>query len=318
MAIETDARFAAGDHVVHFFDTDESLAHLVAGYLSAAVLDGDSAVIVATPGHRELFQAALATAGVDLDAAVRDGRLLMRDAADSLSRFSAGGSLDADEFDRVVGGLIREAGAWGRPVRAYGEMVALLWATGDVTGAMELEALWNQLGQTVPFSLFCAYPQSLFVDSRGAEAFAEVCHLHSGVVGGAPAAPGAEVTRRFARTPQAPGLARRFVCQTLHRWDRDDLRDDAALVVAELATNAIVHAGSDVAVGLVRLGGGVRVIVGDTSEIAPIVRATDATAFNGRGVCMVGAIARRWGHDAVDGGKLVWVDLGTVTESRVV
>jgi hypothetical protein len=114
----------------------------------------------------------------------------------------------------------------------------------------ELEGLWNQLGETVPFSLFCAYPQRLFVDSPEAGAFAEVCHLHSGMVerrqrrqvrrwpGGSP-----EHLRRPDSSVDSCGRHRSVGAG-------DDLRDDAALVVAELATNAIVHAGSDVAVRL--------------------------------------------------------------------
>jgi hypothetical protein len=44
--------------------------------------------------------------------------------------------VDTDAFDEVVGGLVREASASGRPVRAYGEMVAVLWAAGDVAAAI--------------------------------------------------------------------------------------------------------------------------------------------------------------------------------------
>lgn len=316
MAIDSPERFAAGDHLVHFFDTDESLVGVVAGYLSSAVLGGDAAVIVVAPGHRELFQAALAAAGVDVGAAMADGRLVVRDAADTMAAFVADGRVDARVFDEVVGGLIRDAYASGRPVRAYGEMVALLWAAGDVTAAMDLEGLWNRLGETVPFSLFCAYPQRLFADSPKAGAFAQVCRLHSGVVGAAPTSADAEVTRRFARTPHAPKHARWFVSETLNSWDRSDLRDDVALVVAELATNAVVHGRSDVAVGLLRRDGGVRIIVGDTSAAPPVPRGGDATAFDGRGLAMISAIGRAWGHQVVEGGKLIWVDVATVSEIR--
>lgn len=312
-----DAPSPDGGHRVHFFDSDESLAVAVAGHLGAALLDGESAVVLATPDHRELITAVLTAAGVDVHAGRADGRLLLHDAAGTLARISAGGAIDAGAFDEVVGGLIRRAAASGRPVRAYGEMVALLWDAGDVAGAMGLERLWNRLRATYPFSLFCAYPSSLFSHPLAAEAFPEVCHLHSGVTGGAPAATGSEVMRRFAASPRTPRLARGFVADTLEEWGWEDLADDALLAVTELATNAVVHAMSDVSVALGRVSGGmVRLVVGDRSAKPPALTGAGLTALGGRGLRMIDEIARCWGHDIVDGGKLVWVDLSRSSGNR--
>lgn len=74
------------------------------------------------------------------------GSWLALDAAATLCRFTSGGTPDAAGFDREVGGLIRQAARDGRAVRAFGEMVALLWDAGLVTAAVELEAMWNDLG----------------------------------------------------------------------------------------------------------------------------------------------------------------------------
>lgn len=51
-------------------------------------------------------------------------------------------------------------------VRAYGEMVALLWDEGNATGALRLEELWDELQRETEFSLLCAYPE----DALGGEA----------------------------------------------------------------------------------------------------------------------------------------------------
>ena len=307
----TDAPSPDGGHRVHFFDSDESLAGAVAGHLGAAVAGGESAVVIATPDHGKLITTVLTAAGVDVAAAVEDGNILLHDAAATLARLTVDGSVDAGAFDETVGDLVRTASATGRPVRAYGEMVALLWDAGDVTGAMDLERLWIRLRATLPFSLFCAYPSHLFRHPSAAESFSEVCHLHSGVTGGAPAAAGSEVTRRFASSGRTPRLARSFVADTLEGWGRQDVADDALLAVTELTTNAVVHAMSDVFVGLGRAGGGmVRLVVGDRSAAPPALAGTDLTALGGRGLRMIEEIAGCWGHDIVDGGKLVWVDLG--------
>ena len=301
---------SAGGHRVHFFDNEESLAGAVADHLAPGVANGESAVVFATPDHRELIRAVLAAAGIDVAGAVDGGRLLLRDAAEMLARLTGGGSVDAVAFDEVVGGIVREAVARGRPIRAYGEMVALQWEAGDVIGAMDLERLWSRLGATLPFSLLCAYPSHLFGEPSAAEAFPEVCHLHSAVTGGAPAAAGSEVAHRFPASARTPRLARNFVAATLEGWDQAALADDALLAVTELTTNAVVHAMSDVFVGLSRSVEGVRLVVGDRSTAPPVPGRNSPTALGGRGLRMIEQIAGHWGHETVDGGKLVWVDLG--------
>ena len=99
-----------------------------------------------------------------------------------LARFSSGGSVDAEAFFAVVGTVVRQAVATGRPVRAYGEMVALLWNDGYVAAAIELETLWNELGRQVPFSLYCTYPRVQVSPEGRSQALQDVCHLHSSVV----------------------------------------------------------------------------------------------------------------------------------------
>ena len=309
MPVEPAVRLADGDHVVQFYRHDEELVGVVGGYLAAAVLDGDAVIVIATPDHGDAFRQAVVAAGVDVTAARGEGRLAVLDATATLSAFMVDGTPDPDAFDAVVGALVRRYGQGGRPVRAYGEMVALLWDAGNVAGAVELEALWNGLADRVPFSLFCAYPTHMVDDPGVSDAFADVCHLHTEVVAGAPMQAGAEATRRFVGTPHAPRSARRFVAETLQRWGRDDLVADGLIVAAELVTNAVLHASADVTVALSRHGDAVQLTVGDSSPHAPMPRRAGSSSLGGRGLLLVGAIAGRWGHRHVDGGKLVWAEL---------
>jgi hypothetical protein len=145
----------AGGHVVQFCGGDRELAASVGGYLAGGIAAGDSVVVVATHPHRLAFEAELRAAGVDAGAAGASGRLLMLDSADRLQGFLAGGRLDHDHFEAAVGGLVRQVASAGRLVRIYAEMVALLWDGGQVTLALELEELWNDLGSRSR-SLCCA------------------------------------------------------------------------------------------------------------------------------------------------------------------
>lgn len=298
------------DHVVHFFETEGALGDAVSAYLTASVLGGDGVVIIATEPHRQRFRRGLAAAGIDVEKTEGSGRLRILDASEMLALFRSGCGLDQARFDRVMGGLLDEVAATGRRVRIYGEMVALLWADGAVSDAMDLERLWNEIGERTPFSLFCAYPAGLFDRQPASSSFAEVCQLHSDVVAGAPVPGDVETVRRFPRSPHAAALARRFVRETLEAWSIPaEAFEDTLLVTSELVTNAVVHAGSDVAIGLARRPGQVRVSVSDRSGTAPRTRGETPGSLDGRGIRMVGAIASGWGVSQLDGGKAVWAEV---------
>ena len=303
---------ALADHRVHFFDTDDGLVAAVGSYLTAAVLEGDGVVIIATPAHRARFEQSLVGAGIDVDVVRDGGRLQMLDAAETLASFRTDGRLDGAAFEALVGDLVRGTAETGRHVRAYGEMVALLWEAGDVAAAIELERLWNRLGEHLTFALFCAYPLHLFADSATATSFAEVCQLHTEVVEGAPTPADFEVMRRFPRSTQTPRLARQFACDTLRTWSiAPELLADAVLVLSELVTNAVRHAWSDVAVGIDRTGDGIRITVSDACGDPPVASQLVPDALGGRGLAMVDALTQAWGYEFVGTGKMVWADLNS-------
>jgi hypothetical protein len=170
------------------------------------------------------------------------------DADETLRRFLIDGRPDARLFDQVVGGLVRAAVASGRPVCAYGEMVARLWDEGRVNSAIELEALRNHLGLRVPFSLFCSYPSAAMTRADHAELLSQVCCSHTAVVGGGPQL---RSIKRFDLSADAPRASRRFVIETLAGLDCKPLIDEAALVVTELAANAVLQRGSSEHAGAV-------------------------------------------------------------------
>jgi DcmR-like sensory protein len=296
----------AGQHVVQFYGHDEELAERVADYLLGALDNGGVAIVIATPEHQRGFGTRLAQAGSDLAEARDRGAYLALDADETLRALMAADRLDSAAFDRVIGTLIKQAGAGGRAVRAYGELVALLWDNGLVNDAAQLEAMWDELGRRHPFSLFCGYRADSV--TREIDAFAEVCRLHGEIIGPAAAAgPGAPaVTRTFAFSRDAPAAARHFTVATLRAWGAGDFADDAALAVTELAANAIVHAHSRFTVILSARDDLLRISVRDTSPL-PAAELRPAP-LHGLGV--VDALASRWGVESFGpAGKTVWADL---------
>jgi hypothetical protein len=299
-----------GRHVVQFYGHDEELAERVVGYLLEALGGGGVAVVIATPEHRREFEDRLRKAGANLAAARDSGEYLTLDAGETVRELMDAGQVDGAAFDRVIGGLVRQAGTGGRPVRLYGEMVALLWDDGLVNAAIELEAMWVELGRTHSFSLFCSYPAGSVTGVGYLDAFAAVCRLHREVVGlspAEPAGPGAVRTYPFSR--DAPAVARHFTVGTLHDWGAGDIADDAALVVTELAANAVVHAHSAFTVLLSAHSDLVRISVRDASPVSGAPGAALAPApLHGLGA--VDALASRWGVESLgNAGKTVWVEL---------
>jgi anti-sigma regulatory factor (Ser/Thr protein kinase) len=298
--------------VVQFYRRDDELLARIGAYVAGGLRADGAAVVVASARHRAALEGALSAHGVDLAGGRAAGLLYVADAEEVLGRFLVEGQPDPRRFLDVASQLINEAGAGGRPVYVYGEMVAVLWEAGLLNSAIALEALWNELRSELAFSLFCAYPAGLVAGDHNRAALAEVCVMHSGVIGAPPPPnhPTGELTMVFPAAAETPRAARHFVVDTLHAWGAEGcLIDKAALVVTELTTNALTHAGS---VSKVRLGASrdaVRIAVEDTAAVLPVRRSPSSLASSGRGLALVAALSQRWGADLLDEGKVVWAEL---------
>ncbi len=243
----------ANEHVVNFYDSDNDLVLAVGRYIADGLALDDIVVVIATRAHRHALRGWLQRHEVDVSAKTLDGSYVALDAADTLAAFMVDGHPDKERFALAIEPYMREAACDGRDLRAFGEMVAVLWDEGNVTGAVELEALWNELAERHTFSLYCAYPATSLAGSAELQAAANVCSHHSAVI--SPASyvfRGADETglrnrewsETFLPTAEAVGAARRFVARALLSWGCDDLIADTTVIVSELATNAVLHAGS--------------------------------------------------------------------------
>jgi anti-sigma regulatory factor (Ser/Thr protein kinase) len=111
------------------------------------------------------------------------------------------------------------------------------------------------------------------------------------------------------------------VADTLGPWADVDLVDAAELLVTELVTNAVVHAGTRARVLIITAGdrSDVRIEVHDDAYEPPRIGGFDPDAVSGRGLALVDAISDRWGIEP-DGparpGKRVWFELRVRTPER--
>ncbi|WPP32690.1 ATP-binding protein [Streptomyces sp. CL7] len=129
-------------------------------------------------------------------------------------------------------------------------------------------------------------------------------------------------TQRFSSTPRGARLARRLALHQLDAWGvphGSEASDTAALLVAELAANAVTHGrvpGRDFEVTVKLLGRTVRIEVSDTrGELRPPTPdaprpAAGPLAETGRGLLLVEALADRWEVlDRLPVGKTVAAEL---------
>jgi anti-sigma regulatory factor (Ser/Thr protein kinase) len=114
----------------------------------------------------------------------------------------------------------------------------------------------------------------------------------------------------LASSTRAPRQARRAIIELLTRSGRTDRAGDAALLVSELVTNAVRHAGGPISVSATYLDATLRVEVHDTDQHPlPNLRKPSASDKTGRGLHLVDLLADRWAITPTSDGKTIWFEL---------
>jgi hypothetical protein len=171
-----------GDHFVQLYQDKSFLADAVAEYVGAGLREGEAAVVIAMPAHTQMFLRALESQGLFPQQAIRRGQLRLLDAKETLAQFMTHGSCDWQAFHQVCGGVIAEMRLQYPTVRAYGEMVDVLWQDGMRDEALKLEEFWHRLGKLQTFSLLCAYQIDNLDSNAYGGALECVCKAHTHLI----------------------------------------------------------------------------------------------------------------------------------------
>jgi len=181
-AMSRSSRPSGHFHAVRFYDSPGSLCRIVAAFLADGLAANQPALVIATPEHRAGIVETLRALNLDADGLQVSGDLLVLDAEATLARFMVDGMPDPVRFKAVGGELIEHAcrGRRDCTVRAYGEMVDVLWKQGQSVAAVRLEMFWNRLADTRDFSLLCGYAMGNFYKGSQQD---DIRALHTHVVG---------------------------------------------------------------------------------------------------------------------------------------
>lgn len=114
-------------------------------------------------------------------------------------------------------------------------------------------------------------------------------------------------SRSFPRRAESVPTARHFVAELISGTSKD-IGERVAVMVSELATNAIQHGRTDFDVRVETNDQSIRVEITDSGAGQPTVQSAGAEELSGRGLRIVDVLADSWGvqPSTTGAGKSVW------------
>jgi hypothetical protein len=147
------------DHIVQLYQDEAFLNRAVCRFAAAALAHGEGVILVPTAAHWDAFYPRLEAEGVDIKDAQARGQLTVVDGDEFLPTFMREAMPDAPLFLGLAGDVVARARGGTRypKVRWWGEMVNVLWESGNVAASIGLEDLFDQLAHEQDIAIFCSF-----------------------------------------------------------------------------------------------------------------------------------------------------------------
>ncbi len=171
------------DHVVQIYEDDAMFINALEGFVISGLKDKESVIIIATEMHLEALKEKLEEHGFNIKNLLSDDQLILLNAKETLSKFMVNNWPDKALLTTLMSGVMARSRGNNRKVRAFGEMVAILYEQGHIEATAHLEDIWNEFMHTDAFSLFCAYPKSNFTDDSKTP-INNICKKHTKMIAG--------------------------------------------------------------------------------------------------------------------------------------
>jgi len=172
-------------HEAVFYSDDRQLLDQLSRFVGAALNAGNGAVVVATGAHRDGLLRSLQASGMDIAAALEQGRYIAVDAVELLSVCVVDGMLEPTAFLQGIGQLILKALSAVKTehprVALFGEGPDILWKQGNTAAAIQDEKLGNQLAETYPVDILCGYSLNNIRGVAAVDVLRQICAEHSAV-----------------------------------------------------------------------------------------------------------------------------------------
>jgi len=176
------AEQAHADHVVQVYDNDKILIDALTEFVIGGFKAGDSSIIIATDIHLSSLTDRIKNSGFKLELLQAQNRFIALDVSVVLSKFMVNDWPDETLFFKTISDIVEKIGVTGR-IRAFGEMVAILWERELHGATIHLEHLWDKFFTQHPLCLFCAYPKKAFAENYESSV-QHICRMHSKLIEG--------------------------------------------------------------------------------------------------------------------------------------
>lgn len=171
------------EHVLQIYDNNIAFLNTLTGFVNDGINTKDCSIVIATAFHLRALERRLINDGIDVDYLISEDLYIPIKAEEALDVFMVNDWPDPELFINMVSELFQRGWLKNRRIRAFGEMVALLWAQGNNDATVQLEHLWNRYCSQREITLFCAYPRSGFTDDAE-HSLHQICAAHSKVISG--------------------------------------------------------------------------------------------------------------------------------------
>jgi hypothetical protein len=178
------AELVPGSHMVQFCNHEHSVMDTLEAFAAGGLLLGEGVIVLATGAHLAELRRRLRLRGMDLAHLQIYGQLVLLDAEEVLRRvLQDDGRVDAQVFLAFVADALERArNGVERPVRAFGELVHLLWERGERLATLEVETIWQRICDTEGVALLCAYRKEAFAGEGSEGGIRAVCQAHGAVI----------------------------------------------------------------------------------------------------------------------------------------
>jgi hypothetical protein len=172
-------------HEVEFYSDDEAFVIGFTLFIETALSAGSAVIVITTESHRKSLLQRLQEHGVDVAAAIEQGRYISLKVADTLSTYTVNDLPDPARCVKVAGDLLMEAAKaaqWEPPrVAVCGECAPILWAQGTADAAIQVEHLWDEIARKHEVDILCGYVLNSFQREQESHVYERICAEHSAV-----------------------------------------------------------------------------------------------------------------------------------------
>jgi hypothetical protein len=177
------AEVAPFDHLVQIYENEGEFLKTLCGFVSGGFSANDSVIVIASNQHLQMLNDKLKEKDLNFERHITDQNYFPLEAKQVMSKFMVQGWPNEALFFETINGIFKMAKHKSSRIRAFGEMVAILWQEKNYSATVHLEHLWNKFCEQENFCLYCAYPKTGFTRNP-AQSMKNICCTHSKVIAG--------------------------------------------------------------------------------------------------------------------------------------